>query len=80
MSVIPPFVSIGRDFFTASIGAPVHALVERKDVGIVFSKAKHPILHRLVRVVFLELQDALVGRGPREDVIDVILRPNALWR
>ena len=79
MTVVPAFVGVGRDLFAPGIGASVHAFVEFKNFRIVFCKALHSYLHGLVGVVLFELQNSFVSVRPREDVVDVIFRPNALW-
>ena len=47
-------------------------------VRVVLGKAHHSVLHRLVGVVLFELQNVIVGRRPRENHVDVIVRPNRL--
>ena len=80
MAVIPAFVGIRRHFFSTSVGAAVHAFVVFEDVRVVLGQAHHPRLHRLVGVVLLELENIIGGGRPRENHVDVIVRPNVLGR
>ena len=78
VTVVPAFVGVGRRGFATCVDPTVQAFVELKNVGIFFSQSLHTQLHGLVGVVFLELKDALTFRGPRENHVDVIVRPDVL--
>ena len=47
---------------------------------MVLSDALQPLLHRVVGVVFLELQNAVVRVRPWENVVDVVVGPHRFGR
>ncbi len=78
VAIVPSFVGVGVGFLAPCIDPTIQSLMEFKNVRILFSKSLHSLLHGLVGVVFLELQNPFAFVGPRENHVDVILRPNVL--
>ena len=78
VAVVPAFVGVGCRGLATCVDPTVQALVELKNVRIFLGQTLHAQLHGLVGVVFFELKDALTLRSPRENHVDVIVRPNIL--
>ena len=78
VTVEPTLVCIRSYFFTASIGAAIHTFMELKNIWIILCQPQHPVLHCFICVIFLELQNSVVGWCPGEYGVDIIIRPNIL--
>ncbi len=80
MAVVPAFVGVHGGLLAARVGPTVHAFMEFENIRIVLRQALKPLLHRLIGVVFLELQDSVVFVRPWENVVDVVVRPHGFRR